>query len=127
MKKRCLVGREEEYSLLRSLANDLEIDFEIVLDMLVAVVRDYSAYIHFHEGDGNFETHIESIVDSICDDHGTLIDDYHVLYVLTERLFAMCRKYKDVGIFKDLRKDGDFLYETLHIPEQKMILLVEIT
>jgi hypothetical protein len=127
MKKRCLVAKEEEYALIRGLSREMEIDYELAIELAVASIRDYKIFINHYSKSMCFGQHLESIVENVLDEHGTSFDDYTALYHFTEKLLYLCSQYVGVGLFKELADDGDWMYEVIHLPNDKMIIVMELT
>lgn len=98
---------------------------ETTLDMVLQVMRDVKIHIKFNISENDFLEHVSVIIADIADIVGLDLDCYQLLDEISVDSVALCKKYKDVGVFKELGEDGDWSYSGHYITSKQLIILVE--
>lgn len=125
IKKRVIAGSAKDYPLITTFSRNYNWDMETTLDMVLQVMRDVKIHIKFNISENDFLEHVSVIIADIADIVGLDLDCYQLLDEISVDSVALCKKYKDVGVFKELGEDGDWSYSGHYITSKQLIILVE--
>lgn len=125
IQKKVIAGNVKDYPAIVSFNERYNWSLEVTLDLLLEVMRDVKIHIQFNISENDFLEHVSVIISDVADMAGLDIDCYQLLDEIADAAIALCKKYKDVGIFKELGNDGDWSYTGHYISSRKIILLVE--